>query len=170
MRSLLLAGALSLVLASPAIAQAPAPSTLFEHLTGHWLLQGTIGGQQTTHDVDADLVLNGGYVRLHEVSHEKDAAGAPAYEAYVFISFDRKTGTYSCLWLDNTGNGGLDGNGIAHTRAVGNAIPFIFRGPAGAFHTTFTYAPDRDSWQWTMDGESGGKLEEFARVTLTRRS
>ena len=53
--------------------------------------------RQTVHDVDAERVLNGGYLRLHEISREKDAKGVPAYEAVVFISIDAKTGEYACL-------------------------------------------------------------------------
>lgn len=72
------------VLWAPTVAQhATSTQTLFEHLAGHWVLRGVIGGKQTVHDVDADLVLNRGYVRLHEVSREKNANGAPAYEAFV---------------------------------------------------------------------------------------
>ena len=36
-------------------------------------------------------------VRIHEVSRERDATGAPAYEANVFISFDKNAGEYTAL-------------------------------------------------------------------------
>jgi hypothetical protein len=39
----------------------------------------------------------------------------------------------------------------------------------GAFHTTFVYSPATDTWHWLMDDETSGKLEPFARVTLTKR-
>ena len=150
--------------------QVPGEKTsLFDHLAGRWVLRGTIDDKQTTHDVDAQLVLNRGYVRLHEVSREKDASGAPAYEAIVFISVDKKTGIYNCLWLDNTSNAGLVDGGVAHGTPAGNTIPFLFNTPGGPFHTTFIYSPGSDSWRWEMDGESGGKRQPFARVTLTRR-
>ena len=51
-------------------------------------MRGTMDNRQTVHDIDAERVLNGGYLRLHEVSREKDAKGVPAYEAIVFISVD----------------------------------------------------------------------------------
>lgn len=150
-------------------AQAPVPS-LLQHMTGRWVLKGTIDKQATTHDVDADLVLNQGYVRLHEVSREKDATGAPQYEAIVFISVDSKTGQYNCLWLDTTSNAGLSNGGTGHGTADGNTIPFLFRLTSGeVFHNTFIYDATSDSWRWELDGESNGKREPFARVTLTRR-
>jgi hypothetical protein len=146
---------------------APAP-LLIDRFIGQWVLNGTIDGKQTTHDVDAEWVLNRGYVRIHEVSRERDATGAPAYEANVFISFDEKTGEYTALWLDNTGNGGLVANGFGHGKPTASTIPFLFKTSAGTFHNTFLYTPATDSWQWNMDDESGGKLQPFARVTLTR--
>jgi hypothetical protein len=155
--------------AAPQAAPAPTPA-LFERLAGHWVLQGTIDRKQTTHDVDADLVLNKGYVRLHEVSREKDGTGAPQYEAIVFISVDKKSGVYNCLWLDNTSNAGLSNGGMGHGKPDGNTIPFLITPTGGdVFHTTFIYSPQSDSWRWEMDGESNGKREPFARVTLTRR-
>jgi hypothetical protein len=162
--------ALALFGIAPA-AQAPAPvPPLFQRLTGHWLLKGTIDNKPTTHDVDAELVLNRGYLRLHEVSHEKDATGAPAYEAIVFISADAKTGALTCLWLDSTASTGLRPDGLAYGKPDGNTIPFLFNLSSGdVFHTTFIYDPQSDSWRWELDGETNGKREPFARVTLTRR-
>lgn len=153
--------------------QAPARPTapiLLERLAGQWVLRGTIDKKPTTHDIDADLVLNRGYLRLHEVSREKDANGEPAYEALVFISVDAKTGDYACLWLDNTSNAGLTNGGIAHGRPEGNTIPFLFTLTSGeVFHNTFIYVPQSNSWRWELDGETNGRREPFARVTLTRR-
>jgi hypothetical protein len=144
--------------------------TLFERLAGRWVLTGTLDKQQTTHDVDADVVLNAGYVRLHEVSRDKDAQGRPAYEAIIFISVDKNTGEYRCLWLDTTSNAGLSGEGIGRAAPSGNSIPFVFKTPGGGvFNNTFTYVPASDTWQWKLDDATGGKLEPFGRVTLTRR-
>jgi len=51
---------------------------LLDHLTGTWVLQGTIMGKETTHDVAAEWVLGHQYVRIHEVSREKNSQGLPA--------------------------------------------------------------------------------------------
>ena len=147
-----------------------APETsLFEHLAGRWVLRGTIDGKPTMHDVEATFVLNRGYIQLHETSREKDATGAPAYEAFVTIGVDKQTGEYTCLWLDNTNSVGLSAADIARGLPTANSIPFLFKVGRGAFHTTFVYTPATDTWQWLMDDESSGKLEPFARVTLTKR-
>lgn len=163
---------LALGILSPSVTaqQTDASPTLLDRLVGRWVLRGDIGGQQTTHDVDAALVLNRGYVRLHEVSREKNKNGTPAYEAIVFVNVDDKTGEYNLLWLDTTSNAGLTGTGIGHGKATGNSIPFIISpGTPDEFHTTFEYDPANDTWKWIMDGITDGKPHAFARLTLTRR-
>lgn len=168
-RVLVLCAAFALAWLAVLVPRLAAQEPLLAHLVGHWVLRGTIDNQQTIHDVDAELVLNGGYVQLHEVSREQAATGGAAYEAIVFISADSTTGEYRCLWLDNTGNGGLSAAAIGRARPAGDSIPFVFRTGGGDFHTTFIYDAATDSWRWVMDGESGGQLQPFARVTLTRR-
>src|SRR6202790_5763841 len=91
-----------------ASAQQPtAKDPLLDRLTGSWILQGTIAGHETTHDIESEWVLNHEYVRLHETSREKNVQGQPAYEAIVFIEWDESSNEYRCLWLDSTGGGGL---------------------------------------------------------------
>jgi hypothetical protein len=152
---------------TPARAQT-APS-LWDRLPGHWVMTGTIDGRQTTHDLDADLVLKSGYVRLHEVSREKDRAGGPEYEAIIIISRDPKSGDYAALWLDNTSAGGLSGP-IARAKPTATSIPFIFDfGGNHVFRNTFTYTAKTDTWEWTLDDDRNGTLTPFARLKLTRK-
>src|SRR5438477_8888405 len=139
---------------------------LSDRLVGKWVMQGTIGGKETSHDVDADWVLNDGYVRLHEVSREKDPNGLPAYEAIVFISWDERSHEYLCLWLDSTSNSGLSNGVIGRARPDTDKIPFLFKIKTNeTFHTTFLYDKNSDSWQWIIDDETDGKIRPFARVT-----
>ncbi|HEY0703254.1 MAG TPA: hypothetical protein VGD60_10840 [Candidatus Acidoferrales bacterium] len=154
------------------LAQEPAATSaleLLDHLAGRWVLQGTIGGKPTTHDVQAEWVLKREYLRLHEVSREKDAKGDPAYEAIVLISWDQKTQQYTCMWLDSTAGGGLSAEGLAHGKKSGDSIPFLFTiPPADYIHTTFAYDPGTDTWKWLIDVESNGKTDHFADVKLSR--
>ena len=144
---------------------------LSDRLVGKWVLQGTIGGKETTHDVDADWVLNDGYVRLHEVSREKGPNGLPAYEAIMFISWDERSREYSFLILDSTSNVGLTNGVIGRAKPDTDKIPFLLKIKTNeTFHTTFLYDKNSDSWQWVMDDETDGKMRPFARVTLTRKS
>lgn len=174
MRPLTIAGgilATLLVANVPAPAQAPSrPGPPLDALAGKWVVTGTVQGQQTTHDVDAEWVLNGGYLRLHEVSRERDGKGGPAYEAIVFIGWDQPAGEYACLWLDSTASGGLSADGIGRAKPAGDTIPFVFKAAGGdRFYNTFVYSTSAGTWQWLMDGETGGKRQPFARLTLTKR-
>lgn len=143
---------------------------LLERLAGQWVLSGTIAGKRTTHDVSAEWVLNHGYVRLHEVAREKDPAGAPAYEAIVFISREASSGDYACLWLDSTGSWGLSAEAIGRARPQTNSIPFVFKNADGrvSFENTFSYDGAADTWTWIMDNIQDGKHVPFGRVTLVR--
>ena len=143
---------------------------LLDRFTGKWVLQGTIAGKETTHDIDSEWVLDHEYLTFHEISREKNQNRQPAYEAIVFIGWDEASSQYSCLWLDTTGGGGLSARAIGHGKRSGDEIAFLFNDDDGSvFHTTFAYHESTGLWQWLMDGESNGKLKPFARVTLTKR-
>ena len=161
---------LAVLLASPLPAQTLTPDSLLPRLAGRWVLRGTIARQQTVHDVTFEWMLNRGYLQMHEVSRERSATGAPAYEAVVLFTRDPKSGEYACLWLDNTGVSAFEDAGIGRGSAAGDSIPFLFRYSAtDRFHTTFVYDRARDAWAWHMDNDSAGVRRPFARVTLTRR-
>ena len=156
-------------LSSPAENPSPDPVKLLDHLAGNWVLNGMIGGKQTTHDVHARWVLRREYLEVHEVSREKVASGEPAYEAIVLISWDPKSNQYACLWLDSTAGGALTSQAACRATPSGKAIPFVYTlSPTESLHTTFTYRDATDRWQWTIDDESNGKTDRFANVTLSR--
>jgi len=116
-----------LVTSSSAFAQEPTrQDSLLDHLTGSWTLQGTIAGHETTHDIESEWVLNHEYLQLHETSRGKNAQGQPAYEAIVFIEWDKSSNEYKCLWLDSTSGGGLSAP-IAQGKRGNDEITFFFR-------------------------------------------
>jgi hypothetical protein len=171
MKTVLLFVALMMLAALPTMANQPGfQDALLDKLAGNWVLSGTIGGAESTHDIVAEWVLGHQYLRFHEVAREKDDKGAPAYEAIVFIGWDQPTKRYACLWLDVTGGGGLSAKGIGHAKPDGDTLAFVFdTGDDGVIHTTFAYSRDTDTWQWLIDMENGGKRTPFARVALTWR-
>src|SRR5262245_43373894 len=174
-RRLAVAFALAMLVAPTAHAQRAgpgrSPEALLDNLTGHWVLTGTIAKKQTTHDVDVDWILKREYIRIHEVSREKDAAGGPAYEAWIYIVWDAAKSEYAVLWLDNTAPFNFAAEGIGHAKPDGDRIPMLFKdGDGGGIHTTFSYDRARDSWSWTIDNaDKTGRLSPFASVTLTRK-
>jgi hypothetical protein len=150
-------------------AQGLPADSLFNRLIGHWVLQGTIARQSTTHDVTFEWLLGREYVQMHEVSRERGSDGKPAYEAVVLFGRDPRSGEYACLWLDNTGAGAFDPAGTGRGAVKGDSVSFLFHyTPITSFHTTFVYQRATDSWQWHMDNDSLGVRRPFARVVLRR--
>lgn len=171
MRSIFIAMALAWTGASVATAQTSRPPTeLLERITGKWVLEGTIDGKTTIHDVVASWVLNGQYVQLHEVSREQDPQGRPAYEAFVYLTWEPSRDEYSCLWLDSTSNAGLSNGVLGRAKPSGDELRLLFKyGDGSTFHTTFSYDRKADTWQWKMDMEEKGQLVPFARVMLRHK-
>jgi len=143
---------------------------LLDHFIGKWVLQGTVEGKETTHDVIVEWVLGHQYVQFHEVSREKNNSGEAMYEATVFIGWDQLSNQYACFWLDGTSGNGLSNPVIGHAKRNGDKIAFLFKfNKNSLFHTTFLYDKGSDTWQWLMDDEENGKLQPFARLKLTRK-
>jgi hypothetical protein len=171
MNKFLSLAALAVVLVDSAFAQqATFQDSFLDRLVGRWVLRGEIAGKQTIHDVTSEWVLGHQYVRLHEVSREKNAAGQPAYEAMVFIGWDQSAREYACLWLDSTSTSGFSSEGAGHAKRAGDEIPFVFRdvNHQVSFRNTFSYDQKTDSWAWRMDNVQNGKDVPFGRVKLSK--
>lgn len=150
-----------------ASAQQPAlHDPLLDNLIGNWVLSGTIGRKQTTHDVRIRWVLNHQFVEIHEVSQEKDASGSPQYEARVFLGWDSRKNSYVVHWIDVFG-GGFSAQGYAPK--MEGSIPIVFESDDGKFHTTFSFDQRTRAWFWKMDNEQNGTLQEFARLKMVRK-
>jgi hypothetical protein len=159
------------LMTGPAAAAGPGfQDLLLDRMVGEWVLRGTIRDAECTHDVVAEWVLGHQYLRFHEVAREKDEAGAPAYEALVFLGWDEPTGRYACLWLDGTGGGGLTAEGIGHAEPAEDRLAFVFGDRAtSAILTTFAYDREEDAWRWLIDIDRNGAVSTFARLKMTRR-
>jgi hypothetical protein len=171
MRSLVLAAVVAGATTSFAWSETPKPpDELLERIVGTWVLDGTIAGKTTTHDVVAGWVLNQRYVQLHEVSRERDAQGRPEYEALVYLTWEQTRAEYSCQWLDSTSNAGLSNGVTCRAKPSGDELRLLFGYPDGTvFHTTFAYDRKADTWHWQLDAEEKGELKPFARLTMRRR-
>ncbi len=152
-------------------AVAPAPNELMEKLTGQWVMTGSIGKQAVTHDVEVDWILKRQYIRIHDVSREKDADGELAYEAWIHIAWDKENAEYAVMWLDNTGTTNFAAEGVGHGKPDGDRIPFVWKSADGSgIHNTFAYDRASDTWSWTIDNvDTSGKPSPFARITLKRK-
>jgi len=147
----------------------PQNPALMERLVGDWVLTGTIGGENVVHDVDARWVLQGNYVRLNEVSRERDQSGKAAYEAIIYVGWLDSAQHFVCIWLDNTA---VAAPGVTCVAAASqDALEFEFRDAQGSLMiaTTFAYHPQSDSWDWRIDNIENGRASRFADLTLRRR-
>ena len=165
-----------LVFDAPAPARAqdsavPDHEALMDHMVGEWLMTGTIAGEQVTHDVDAEWILGRRYVRLHEVSRERDEDGGLAYEAWIHVAWDAENEEYVVMWLDNTGTTNFAAEGVGHGKPDGVRIPFVWSFADGTgIHNTFEYDPEGDTWSWTIDNvDESGRAVAFARLHLERQ-
>ena len=148
-----------------------APEGLLDKITGRWVLTGTIAKKPTTHDVDIDWVLNRQYIRIHEVSRDKDASSGIGYEAWIYIVWDPKASEYAVMWLDNTAATNFAGEGVGHAKPGGDRIPLIFTFADGSgIRTTFAYDRATDTWTWTIHNvDKTGRASPFADVVLVRK-
>lgn len=150
---------------------APTPEPLIDKLTGDWVMTGTIGAEQVVHDVKGDWILGRRYLRIHEVSREKEGDGGPVYEAWIHIAWDGANAEFVVMWLDNTGTTNFSADGVGHGRPDGDRIPFAWRLADGSgIHNTFAYERASDTWTWTIDNvDKSGNSSPFARVSLRRK-
>jgi hypothetical protein len=147
------------------------PEALLDKMTGRWVMTGTIARKPTTHDLDIDWVLNRQYIRIHEVSRDKDARGGIGYEAWIYIVWDPKASEYAVMWLDNTAATNFSSEGVGHAKPDGERIPFIFKSADGSgIRTTFAYDREADTWAWTIHNlDRSGIASPFADVVLVRK-
>jgi hypothetical protein len=149
--------------------QPPVNSLLLDHLAGKWLMEGTIAGQPTKHDLDVEWVLDHHYLRIHEVSQERKAGGQPRYEATVFIAWNDPPKQYSCAWLDVYG--GLSPASIGLAPPSESELAFLFKNDKGEpdFSNDFVYDAKTDTWSDALDNIVNGVRKSFGRVKLSRR-
>jgi hypothetical protein len=153
--------------ATPSRAQQPAlHDPLLDHMSGTWVLTGSVGAKPTTQDVTVDWVIEHRYLRIHEVSREGLPSGEPQYEATVYIGWNPAAAQYGIVWLDVYG--GLAPISLGSATRSGNELPFLFKDADSAFHTTFEYLPATDTWTWRLDNDKDGKPIPFARFSMTR--
>jgi Protein of unknown function (DUF1579) len=141
--------------------------TLLDNMVGHWHLTGEVMHQPADHSVDAKWVLDHSFLRLHEKSNTAGRSGQPAYEAFVFIGFDRPRNRYVAHWLDVFG--GHPSATLGHAQRNGDTLEFAFDYPESAFRTTFRWDAQSHTWEWLMQNRNAqGDWDEFAKFTMAR--
>jgi hypothetical protein len=150
-------------------ARAQQPSfqdALLDHLAGNWVFHGTFAGEETTHDLSAEWILDHHYLLIHDVSREtKD--GHPAFDTKLYVGWDKSAKRYACVWLDNSG--GLSPESVGYATRSGDTMAFVFTSREGDTRLTFAYNAGTNSWEVRMDS-ADTPPDPVVRATLTRRS
>lgn len=149
----------------------PKTVSILDKLEGEWVMTGTVANEEVTHDVYIDRILKRQYIRIHELSREKDADGEPAYEAWIHIAWDKEKAEYVVMWLDNTATTNFAPEGVGHGKPDGDQIPFVWKSADGSgIQNTFKYDRASETWTWEIDNlDNSGKASSFARLTLKRK-
>jgi hypothetical protein len=136
---------------------------LLDNLVGEWKLLRRIQGRVTENVVKADWVLNHQFLRVQM----RDIANPPAYEATVFIGYDKIQDRYVVHWLDVFGGG--SSQTIGHGSRNGNSLKFLFAYPEHPFVNTFTWNPETKTWSFLMQQKNPDKSwTVFAEDNLSR--
>ena len=147
---------------------------LLEGLVGKWSVTGKAAGQQIEQYCEADWVLNHQFLRVHFIdlaARKRDVRGIPGpaeYEAMVFIGFDNMSERYVVHWID------IFGGRFSETLGYGtlegqDSIRFVFEGPMGPLHNTFTWNSKDLTWSIVIrQKDKEGKWAVFAEETLKK--
>ncbi len=116
-------------------------------------MTGTVGDEEVTHDVYVDRILKRQYVRIHELSREKEADGEPAYEAWIHIAWDKENAEYVVMWLDNTAITNFAPEGVGHGKTRWRPDPFRLEIRRWKRHsqTLSKYDRTNETWTWSID-------------------
>lgn len=85
----------------------PVKSQLLDRLAGKWVSKAEIGSHKSIRDIEGEWVIQHHYLRLHEVSREKDANGKALYEAMEYLTTGPGKNQIQCVWLDVFAGSGL---------------------------------------------------------------
>ena len=147
---------------------------LLEELVGKWRVTATIVGQQILQYCEVDWVLNHQFLRVYFIdsaSRNRKRRGTLSraeYEAMVFIGYDNMSERYVVHWID------VFGGRFSETLGYGSlqdqdSIRFVFEGPMGPLHNTFTWNRKNRTWSIVIkQKDKNGKWRVFADETLRK--
>jgi hypothetical protein len=160
--ALLLALAIG-VAADAAPPQAAAADPFLARFEGDWDMVGTVQGKPVRQHGEGRWVLKNSWLCLTIV----DAGTPPAYEASVYLGFDRRARDYIAHWLDQFGAAGARVVGTG--QRDGQALVVLFPYAEGAFRDTFSLAAGGVSGSLLLESqEKDGHWSTFAAYRLTR--
>lgn len=154
----------ALLLSAAAAAEPPAPAPYLAGLSGEWELTGTVQGKPAHYRAHGAWVLNGTWLEFSM----RDVATPPAYEAQVYLGYDRSADDYIAHWLDKFGAAGarVVATGHLNGRTLVLAFPYAW----GAFRDTLTLADAGRGTLLIESQEKDGRWSTFALYQMKRLS
>ena len=157
---------LAVTVAVVADAAPPAAATadpFLARLEGDWDMVGTVQGKPVRHHGAARWVLKQGWLCLSIT----DAGSPPAYEASVYLGFDKRAHDYIAHWLDQFGAAGARVVGTGQRE--GETLVLLFPYGEGAFRDTFSLPAGASGGSLLLESqEKDGRWSTFASYRLTR--
>jgi hypothetical protein len=155
--------AVTLAVAADAAPPPAGADPFLARLEGDWDMVGTVHGKPVRHYGAARWVLKKGWLCLSIT----DAGSPPAYEASVYLGFDKRAHDYIAHWLDQFGAAGARVVGTGQRE--GETLVVLFPYGEGAFRDTFSLAADASSGSLLLESqEKDGRWSTFASYRLTR--
>jgi hypothetical protein len=155
---------LALLLSGAAAAAPPAPAPYLAGLSGEWELTGTVQGNPAHYRAHGAWVLNGSWLEFSM----RDVATPPAYEAQVYLGYDRSADDYIAHWLDKFGAAGARVVATGHLN--GRTLVLEFPYAWGAFRDTLTLADAGRGTLLLESQEKDGRWSTFALYQMKRLS
>jgi hypothetical protein len=150
--------------AAAAAAEPPVPSPYLAELSGDWELTGTVQGKPAHYRAHGACVLNRSWLEFSM----RDVATPPAYEARVYIGYDRGADDYIAHWLDKFGAAGARVLGSGHLS--GRTLVLNFPYAEGAFRDTLTLADAGRGTLLIEAQDKDGRWSTFALYQMKRLS
>jgi hypothetical protein len=150
--------------AAAAAAEPPVPSPYLAELSGDWELTGTVQGKPAHYRAHGAWVLNRSWLEFSM----RDVATPPAYEARVYIGYDRGADDYIAHWLDKFGAAGARVLGSGHLS--GRTLVLNFPYAEGAFRDTLTLADAGRGTLLIEAQDKDGRWSTFALYQMKRLS
>jgi hypothetical protein len=158
---------LEMFLASGFAAAQPAAwhDGLADKLEGNWKVEGTAMGKPAHYIVEADWLLNGQFLRLHEETARDAPVDEKRYDALWFLGYDPISKRYVLHLMDIYGM--RSSQTLGYGTRSGNEIRFVFNCPDGPFHATWIIGEGSVRWRMEQKGKDG-KWNSIADLKLTR--
>jgi Protein of unknown function (DUF1579) len=151
------------VSADTAAAATPPGDAFLTQLVGEWDMSGTVNGRPVRYRGEGRWVLKNSWLCLTMT----DSASPPAYQASVFLGFDRRAGDYIAHWLDQLGAAGA--RVVASGKREGRTLVLLFPYSDGAFRDTLSLAANGASGSLLLESQQkDGHWSTFASYRLTR--